>query len=352
MNKKEVWFKGLGFHNNPFSIKPAAFHDRVFGYDKAIDDISYGILNKKLIIVQGKYGSGKSSILKRLINDFGGKKQVIYYSCNRIDQRLNIKALLNGRYGTLGKFFNLKPKNMILFLDEAQDLGEKDFQKLYSYYQEGFFKAIVLVGQGIEKSNIPSEFNSKIEEVSIGTIEVNTAVKVIRKRIGSLELLSDEFIKELFMKSNSNIRMLLKNCEEACRIAIERGKRSVDSEVLRFLFSGKTSSPVAEKKKVVEEKSSKAEKVPEKKAPAKAEKVPEKKAPAKEEKASEKKAPVKEEKVPEKKVIKKVVKKGAKKDTKSKRIYNPDNYKNMINKSSEELLNKGTDEIFADDQYN
>jgi len=131
-----VWFREIGFHSNPFSIKPAAFHDHVFGYNKIIDDISYSILNNKVVVVEGEYGNGKSTILRRLLNDFGGKKQVIYYSCNRIDQRLNIKGLLTGRYGFFGRLFDIKSKNMILFLDEAQELGSKDYEKLYSYHQE------------------------------------------------------------------------------------------------------------------------------------------------------------------------------------------------------------------------
>ena len=72
-----VWFRELGFNNNPFSIKPAAFHDQVVGFEKVVDEISYGVLNNKVVVVEGDYGNGKSSILKRLLNDFGGKKQVV-----------------------------------------------------------------------------------------------------------------------------------------------------------------------------------------------------------------------------------------------------------------------------------
>jgi len=28
-----LWYKKLGFHNNPFSIKPAAFRDELVAYD-------------------------------------------------------------------------------------------------------------------------------------------------------------------------------------------------------------------------------------------------------------------------------------------------------------------------------
>src|SRR3989344_5634830 len=122
-----IWFRELGFHSNPFSIKPAAFHDQAIGFDKVVDEISYGILNKRIVLVEGDYGNGKSTILKKLLHDFGGKRQVVYYSCNRMDAQLNVKTLLNGRYGFFGELFDMKAKDMIFLLDEAQELHAKDY---------------------------------------------------------------------------------------------------------------------------------------------------------------------------------------------------------------------------------
>jgi hypothetical protein len=354
----KVWYKNLGFHSNPFSIKPAAFHDRLFGYNKVIDDISYGILNKKVIVVQGNYGNGKSSILRRLIHDFGGKKQVIYYSCNRIDQRLDVKELLNGRYGFFGRLFDMKPKDMILLLDEAQDLGPKDFEKLYSYYQEGFFKSIVFVGQGIDKELIPKEFEPQLDEVSVGEVDTSTAVQVVRKRIGDIPLLSDIMIQTLFEKSNKNIRLLLKNCEEACRYAVNYGRETVTNDVIEAIF-GDTSSKeeVEEKKPEVEEKKPEVEeknpepKVEEKKENKSSAKGTKKKVIKKIVKKIVKKDKEKNPSKPKKEVEKVVAKANKKSTAKKKEVYDPERYKDMMHTSAEELLDKGTDEIFSDEQY-
>ena len=208
-----VWFRELGFHNNPFSIKPAAFHDQVIGFDKIVDEISYGILNKKIVLVEGDYGNGKSSILKKLLNDFGGKKQVIYYSCNRMDAHLNVKSLLNGRYGFLGHLFDMKAKDMIFLLDEAQELHAKDYERLYSYYQEGYIQAIVLVGKGIKKGDIVSGFKSHVQEVGLHKMNEELALQVIKKRVGELPLLPDPIIRKIYQKSDTNVMVMLKTCE-------------------------------------------------------------------------------------------------------------------------------------------
>ena len=104
-----IWYKRIGFFNNPFSIKPAVYHDNITGLGNTVDDISYAILTKKLVFIEGEYGQGKTTILKKLINDFGGKKQVAYFSCNRLDGHLDIQRLLKKRHGFLGNRIRSAP---------------------------------------------------------------------------------------------------------------------------------------------------------------------------------------------------------------------------------------------------
>ena len=319
MNK--IWYKELGFHSNPFSIKPAAFHDQAIGYEKVVDEISYGILNKKIIIVDGDYGNGKSTILRRLLNDFGGKKQVIYYSCNRIDGRLDVKELLNGRYGVVGKWFDMKPKDMILLLDEAQDLDSKDYERIYPYYQEGYIKSVVLMGKGIKKENIISGLKSNLEEVGMGKLNEDLAVLIIRKRIGDIPLLSDAIIRKVYQKTGDNVRTLLKTCEDLSKLSVDAGRRKVTEEFVKQYFQEKVEE---EKKEEVKEKVE----------------------------AKEEKKEVKEKKEEvEAKEEKKEVKEKKEDKKKGGRVYKPDEYKGLMRSSAEELLNKPTDEIFGDEQY-
>ena len=60
-----LWYKEYGFHNNPFSIKPAAFHSKVIGYD--LSEIFDKVDNGKVLFIEGKFGFGKTTILKHII---------------------------------------------------------------------------------------------------------------------------------------------------------------------------------------------------------------------------------------------------------------------------------------------
>ncbi|MBT4174191.1 hypothetical protein HOC80_00920 [archaeon] len=301
-----LWFRELGFFNNPFSIKPAAFHDKIIGNEDLVDELSYGVLNNKIMFLKASYGEGKTTVLKRLLNDFGGKKQVLYYSCNRMGKRLNIKKMLNGKYGFFGKMFDIKPKDMVLLLDEAQELGKKDYEKVYSYFENGHFKSIVFVGTDFDTKELPEKVRLAQQAHKVKSLTADEAVQFIRKRIGELPLLPDEVIREVFKLSNNNVRELLKNCEELCKYAVNYSEEKITDEVIKEVLGQEKPMKVAIKKKKV---------VIVKKKPVKAKKKVE---------------------VPE--------------PESRKKVYNPDDVK-YVGASTEDMLAKDTDEIFDDDKY-
>lgn len=259
----KIWYRELGYYSNPFSIKPAAFTDKVHGYEEMINEIVTNIHASGLIFIEGDYGEGKTTILKRLINEFGGHGKVIYFSCNRIEQRLNVKKLLNDRYGVLGRVFDLQPKNMILLLDEAQVLDDKDYEKLMRYYESGNFLSVVFVGKQYDPTTVPERLRRLIKVIRLEKLSSDEAIKLVRKRVGTLALLDDEVIAYVFAKSSQNPRLLLKNCEELCRLAFDRGDKKVTAQMADKLLGPKETAELPiqarqqasapEKKSVIDE---------------------------------------------------------------------------------------------------
>lgn len=236
---EKIWYRELGYYNNPFSLKPAAFTDAIFGYESMVNDIVTNIHASGLIFIEGNYGEGKTTILKRLINEFGGHGKVIYFSCNRIEQRLNVKKLLNDRYGFLGSLMDLQPKNMILLLDEAQVLDDKDYEKLMRYYESGNFLSVVFVGKQYDPTALPERLRRLIKVIRLEKLSNEEAVKLVRKRIGAMALLQDEVISYIFDVSDKNPRTMLKNCEEVCKTAFERGESKVTKEMVDKFLNNK-----------------------------------------------------------------------------------------------------------------
>ncbi|MFH1331667.1 MAG: AAA family ATPase [archaeon] len=233
----ELWYKQIGFYNNPFSIKPAAFHDQLFGYDAAIEQIIKKIGEGGILFVEGDYGAGKSTILKKIIHAYGGRKEVIYYSCNITEDNINFDQLIEGRTGFWASlFFSGGDENLILLLDEAQDMSKEDAEEAMKRLNEKKFKTVILVAKDLKKLNLIDGMRKamgKDNVIRLGKITNEDAIKMIRKRVGDTKLLSDNIIKLILKKSDYNPRKLLKNCEEVCKYAIENIEDVVKEEHIR-----------------------------------------------------------------------------------------------------------------------
>ncbi|MCK5107564.1 MAG: ATP-binding protein [Nanoarchaeota archaeon] len=224
--KKLTWYNEMGFFNNPFSIKPAAFHNTILGYDDLIDQMNQKIGESNILLLGGKYGTGKTSILKMIINEFKGKKRVIYYNCNNKEGPINFDKLLTN-LNFFRRIFRIKKKNMIILLDEAQDLDKKDILKIENYYEQGFFKSVLLVSQEKISALTPS-IKKKFanNQFMVRDITTKKAIEIIRKRIGDIDFISDKNLTLIFNK-NKNTRAFLKNCEDVFRCAYGTGENEV-----------------------------------------------------------------------------------------------------------------------------
>ena len=126
------------------------------------------------------------------------------------------------------RLFHIKPKNMILLLDEAQDMNKKDANKIVEYYKEGYFKSAILVSAKQPDVKFTSELKELIGDniFRLGKLNKKSAVEFVRKRIGSIQLLTDEIIEKILL-INPNPRAFLKNLEDVCRYAVENGDTEV-----------------------------------------------------------------------------------------------------------------------------
>lgn len=234
--KKITWYHKLGFDKNPFSIKPAAFHNNIFGYDKILQDINTKINDSNILFVHGAYGAGKTTILKGIINTFKGKRRVIYYNCNKAEGSINFDRLLFNAGGFFDKLFRIKRKNKILLLDEAQDLNKKDIFNIKAYFENRLFNSVILVSKKTD-INLPKDLKKLIgkdNNYNLGILSQDEAITLIRKRIGDLQFLPDSTVLKIF-KKNKNPRDFLKNCEEVCRNAFDLGADKVtDKHVSDF----------------------------------------------------------------------------------------------------------------------
>jgi|APHM01.1.fsa_nt_gi ATPase family associated with various cellular activities (AAA). len=212
----KTWYHEMGFYKNPLSTKPAAFHDDVLGYEEKYKEIKSKISQDSIVGFFGAYGTGKSTVLKKIIRDFGGRKNVIYYSCSKSDNPIDFDRLIRRAGNILQRLFRIRKKGLIILLDEAELIGKRDIDNLMD--MKDHFKSIVFVGKEPTirvKELLDYEFD-------FSSISPEKAVELIRSRIGNLDIISDDTIKNIFQK-DKNPRRFIKNCENAIKEAYNKG---------------------------------------------------------------------------------------------------------------------------------
>ena len=248
------WYKRVGFHNNPFSIKPAAFRSDLVAYD--MEYIYDKIDSAELLFIEGQYGTGKTSILKNIINNYRGKNKIIYYNFNKGD-RFDVRDLLDGANSIWRKVSGLKVKNIVMLLDEVHTMKQKDAKEIMDYYKKGVLQSVIFVTHAYDAVSFPEEVDTLLNGNVLKTISLSDeeAVEFVRKRIGDIDLLTDDVIVRLFKASENNPRRLLEFAEDVSRYAVEMG----DYEVTDFHLEEVLGDIIKEAKNVRKAKPKKVE---------------------------------------------------------------------------------------------
>ncbi|MEK6968390.1 MAG: ATP-binding protein [Nanoarchaeota archaeon] len=231
----DLWYRELGFYNNPFSIKPAAYTNDVIGHN--LKSMFKSIDSGQLIFIAGPFGTGKTTMLKHIIGKFGGERKVVYFSCG-LERSMDVSDLIHGAGSFLNKVAGRSPKDLIFLVDEATDILPKDAEELFTAYQDGAIKSIVFVGTDIPSRKFPAGMSTAIKDnvINLHNLPAPAAVQLIRKRIGNLPILNDAIIREAHKKADGNARLLLEYCEELCRLAVSRGLDSITKSEVEELF--------------------------------------------------------------------------------------------------------------------
>jgi Cdc6-like AAA superfamily ATPase len=230
----ELWYEKLGFFENPFSIKPIHSNEELFGYDKEIKEVISLIKQGEIFIIKGDFGLGKTTIIKHIIDRFGGKKKLIYCSCNRYNNDLDVENLIIGAGSLYSRLIKKKKRNLILLLDEIQDLSRDEINEVFEAYMDNFFKSIVMISA--DDITLPKEIEKKVKkEIVLKGIDEEHALSIVKNRLDGLGVIDEKIVKKVFNISGGNPRVFLSNCEDVCKHAFDLGDEKVTEKHLEII---------------------------------------------------------------------------------------------------------------------
>lgn len=210
------WYEELDYEENPFKDNEET---ELIGYEGVIEEVLYRLDSGNIVCVEGKSGAGKTSVLNAILNKFGGNGngKVVYLNGQQLNNGFNIEKLLNKKAGILKRLFHKKPKNMILLLDEVQDISRKNCERIKYYFDNNFVKSVVFTSSNFKKAYFTDSLKERISKtVKLRDLAEDEAVDIIHSRLGNDELIPEEVIREVFNRSERNMKSFLKNCEKLC----------------------------------------------------------------------------------------------------------------------------------------
>ncbi len=209
----DVWYKKLGYYENPFLINPLKESGDLIAQETQLKDALYYITSGSFVFLEGERGSGKTKLLRTIIDNFRGK--IIYINAAKLKKNLNIEDLL--RKKTSGMFSKL-PKDMILLFDNVTELSLVNIERIKYFYDQGFLRSVVFAGVDFKKAKFPESLLSRIGKriIALDILSPEQAVSLALSRLDENAdeeepLIEKKLIKKVFEKSNKNPRMFLIN---------------------------------------------------------------------------------------------------------------------------------------------
>ena len=209
------WYEELDYDENPFNIE-----SRTYGFDNLISEIDYAINAGNIVLVEGSEGTGKTKLLREVIRKYGGFRKVAYVDCKKLDDP-NIELLLKKRNGMLGMLLNLKPKNMIVLLDDIDKLSDKNCERIKYFFDQNYIRSAILSTRASSALRCSDGVRQRISKVvKMKPLSDYEAVQLVKEKVG--DLLSDHLTKEVYALSNRNVKTFLRNCEKVSAVALKQ----------------------------------------------------------------------------------------------------------------------------------
>lgn len=253
------WYEDLGFEENPFVDTE---NTTLIGYDDIIQEINYRIAAGDILFIEGEEGTGKTALLKRVIARFKGRGKIIYLDGKKIEENINLTETIRNSRGFWQKLIGKEPENLILLMDDVEKLTMKNSERIKYFYDQNYVRAVIFTGKNYKTTEFTESLRERISKViKLKEPSEEDAVEIVRARLNHSQALPEEIIREIYKKSNGNIKTVMENCSKILDYAIrEQGTTTVTNEHLSTLGISKPEKKEEKRKKEEPDKEEKKKK--------------------------------------------------------------------------------------------
>lgn len=265
------YFKVLGLDKEPFSTSPdPKFFYHSIGHDIALKRLEIALrLKRGLSVILGDVGTGKTTLLRTILQQFGTEDNYIFRMILDPDFKSESQFLLSlaetfgiissGRENVdyrqvLEKYLFKKgveeEKTIVLLIDEGQKLNNENLEILRTLlnYETNEYKLLQLVIMAQEellpKIKGVRNFSDRIAlKYTINPLDEKETAKMIEFRLRQAGYLAPEYlfmpeaIKGIYDHTQGYPRRIALLCHEALKMLIMKDKKVVDGEIVKEVIS-------------------------------------------------------------------------------------------------------------------
>ena len=254
----------FGFLAPPFSATPDSriFYDNQL-YREAFANLRYGIEWKKgLIVLTGEVGTGKTTLLDKIIRDLGSTIQVIFISYDQLnsteliqlvsrelgmvgDRQDRVSSIEQLRHYLIAQF--RRRRIVALLIDEAQNLRDETFESIrflsnFQYDGEKLLQ-IVLTGQPELQIRLKQPklhhlkqrivIHSRLTPLNNDEVSRYISFRVRGAGFRGKDLFDAEVLADISLFSGGIPRLINIICDNALLLAYADGRKTVTTEIVQ-----------------------------------------------------------------------------------------------------------------------
>jgi len=261
LDSRERYMKLFGLDGNPFVFK--ILPDLFVGYEKEmhslIENLSGG---SKFTLIIGPTGSGKTSMMKNIINKINGYERIFYVPkppnnpegwkkifteivkpgfFRRLFLRSRIKDIT---IYEVGEWVNKRSRNkrLLLLVDECHESTRESLEWLRTLTDQIGNLSLVLAGLPVFEKRLMEEletFRRRIERrIELTNLTPAETRELIKKRIEwaggeDVKPFTSNSIQFIYDRTNGFPREVLRICNELMQNALEKNISTIDTDFLR-----------------------------------------------------------------------------------------------------------------------
>jgi predicted AAA+ superfamily ATPase len=231
------WYQRLGYKKNPLETDLLKVTPELTVFQKQIEELIYRVYAGNIVLIEGPVSSGKTLILKHVINHFKGENKSIYIDAKKTSKRLDIEIVLKKSQSWTQRILGKLPQKKILFLDNAEFLTKKNQERIKYFYDQNYLQSVIFAVY--DSSNLTNSLKDRIGKrifkLSRPTFE--EAVTITIARLGD-DILTRSLVQKIFVLSNKNLTKHLLNCEKVLNHLIIQNRENISNEELEELLGG------------------------------------------------------------------------------------------------------------------